>query len=267
MEIHLCKPGGQREGPYSLEQINADLAVRKYTGSDYWAWHQGLPEWVPLYSVSGVLDRPAAAPLPAEPKPQAAEPVAAEPKPQTAEPILAEPKPQTIETLSAEPKPQLVGPLTAPEVTAMDASEKAVEAVATEETGKATEALESENLTSDMPFAAMDHSFLLTSGDGPEALRSEVMQVMLQRIIGEDFEVIRQKVPRDVISRCSVLEELKGQSSTPAVIWKKMAALRPELLQQAREGTYRICVRSFRIENGDTVSLFLFYNKQKLQAE
>ena len=42
------------EGPYTLEQINADIAAKKYKDSDYWAWYQGLTAWVPLYAVGGV---------------------------------------------------------------------------------------------------------------------------------------------------------------------------------------------------------------------
>jgi hypothetical protein len=41
-------------GPYTLEQVNADLAARKYRDDAFWAWHEGLPAWVPLYSVGGV---------------------------------------------------------------------------------------------------------------------------------------------------------------------------------------------------------------------
>ena len=54
MQIYLARPGGPRQGPYTVEQINADLAARKYRDEDFWAWHDGLPSWVPLYSVGGV---------------------------------------------------------------------------------------------------------------------------------------------------------------------------------------------------------------------
>lgn len=247
MLIHLCKPGGQREGPYSLEQINAALAARKYTGSDYWAWHRGLSDWVPLYSVAGITERPAE--MAATPPPVPASP---EIRPPAAESVSAEPKPAASAQESPELQPETTEPAAAPDI------------VATEEPEKSAESADSEKLASDMPFAALDHSFLLTSGEGPEALRSDVLQLMLQRIIGEDIAVIRPRVPRDVIGRCKILE---GQSSTPPVVWKKMAELRPELLQQARDGVYRICARSFHLENGDVVALYLFYNKQKLQPE
>jgi len=54
MQVYLSKPHGQREGPYKLEQIKRDLAAKKYRDTDYWAWHEGLPKWVPLYALPGV---------------------------------------------------------------------------------------------------------------------------------------------------------------------------------------------------------------------
>jgi hypothetical protein len=60
MQIYLAKPGGQKEGPFSLEQINRDLAAKKYSGNDYWAWHEGLPSWMPLHSLPGVTGKASA---------------------------------------------------------------------------------------------------------------------------------------------------------------------------------------------------------------
>ncbi len=53
-QIYLAKPGGQRKGPYTLEKIKQDLAAQAYQDSDYWAWHDGMPEWVPLYDLPGI---------------------------------------------------------------------------------------------------------------------------------------------------------------------------------------------------------------------
>lgn len=56
--IYLAKPGAQKEGPYTLEQINRDLAAKKISETDFWAWHDGLPAWAPLYSIPGVSAKP-----------------------------------------------------------------------------------------------------------------------------------------------------------------------------------------------------------------
>src|SRR5215468_4844797 len=71
MQIYLSKPAGQREGPFTVQQINQDLAAKKYKDTDYWAWYDGLSEWVPLHAVPGVCapGRPAPAPQrPPDPK-------------------------------------------------------------------------------------------------------------------------------------------------------------------------------------------------------
>lgn len=58
LEVHLAKPGGNREGPFSLDQVNRALAAGEYRSGDCWAWHKGLPEWVPLYEVKGIIKVP-----------------------------------------------------------------------------------------------------------------------------------------------------------------------------------------------------------------
>jgi len=72
MQIYLAKPGSQKEGPFTLEDINQDLAAGKYTHNDYWAWYDGLPQWLPLYEIPGVApmedDTPLPKPRPAAPK-------------------------------------------------------------------------------------------------------------------------------------------------------------------------------------------------------
>jgi len=75
MQIYLSKPGGQREGPYTLEQIVQDLAANKYRDTDYWAWHEGRPEWVPLYLLPGIstdADSAPASPPISEPEKESA---------------------------------------------------------------------------------------------------------------------------------------------------------------------------------------------------
>lgn len=232
LKIRLSKPGGQPEGPFSLEQINRDLAVKRYTDTDYWAWYEGMTEWVPLHSVPGIISarrapEPAMAGAEAEPAMGAR---AAQPFPQ--QPALA---------VSAEP---------------------AAAATATAE----TEALPSlaEQLSSGLPFSALERIFIFTTGDGPTASRSPVTARMLEATTGETLDQIRREVPRDALTHCSFLEALRGGGTLPDAAWRAIAGLDLLLVQQAREGLYRICIRSYPIETNDFAALALFYNKAKL---
>jgi hypothetical protein len=63
---------GQRLGPLPLEEINKQLQAAQILPDDL-AWHEGLPSWIPLRNVQGVVvpegmsQSPAvAAPLPGE---------------------------------------------------------------------------------------------------------------------------------------------------------------------------------------------------------
>lgn len=68
MQIHLAKPGGQKEGPFSLEQVQQNVADGVFRDADYWAWHEGLTEWIPLYRLlRSLASPPAAAPASATP--------------------------------------------------------------------------------------------------------------------------------------------------------------------------------------------------------
>jgi hypothetical protein len=231
MEIHLSKPGGKKEGPYTAKQINRDLAAGKYRGSDYWAWYQGLPDWIPLYSVPGIIEQKE----PAFPE--------VDPSGSHDTEIL-----QSAPATASEP---MVEPDSTPEP----------ESSSTPVT--AAESPPAADVSSGMPCAALEQIFVITTGEGPDASRSPSTAEMLERITGLDFASIRAQIPRDVIGRCNILEGLKGQTSTQGSLWGVMARLQPELLQKARDGLYRICIRTFRIDNGDLVSLFLFYNKEK----
>ena len=229
MLIHLCKPGGQQEGPYTLEQIKQDLAASKYRETDYWAWHEGLPEWVPLYMIPGVPAEAAPAaeggevPVTAQAETPAATVSAVEPAP-----APAEPQPPPAETPEEEPI-----------------------AARTQ-------------VSSGMPVAALEQVFMFTTGDGPAAWQSPTVARMFKEIIDEDLSALREEVSRDVVARCAAGELLKPDGSVSDAVWRAMAAHRPALVQQARERLYRICVRTFRIEADAIVALILFYNKQKL---
>lgn len=137
--IYIAKPGGQKQGPYTLEQINRDLASKKISDTDFWAWHEGLPSWMPLHSVPGVSVKAGAAALP-EAKPQPAtskaapEPVAPSAKSQPTAPNAAsapvpvakseseKPKVETTppprpEPLAPKPMPQPITPAAKPQPT------------------------------------------------------------------------------------------------------------------------------------------------------
>ena len=60
-QVYLARPGGRREGPYTMEKVRQDLAARSYRDTDYWAWHDGLPAWVPLYALLSAGSATAAA--------------------------------------------------------------------------------------------------------------------------------------------------------------------------------------------------------------
>ncbi len=279
MQIHLCKPGGEREGPYTLEQIKQDLAAKKYSDTDYWAWHESLPDWVPLYALPGIAATDDAIPPESE---ERAAPPAAQTARQAAATVTAsalqeaakrrEPPAEVTRTVlpaaptetgsaPVEPAPIVQMPITA-----------AVTAVAGPATPPVAPVAEPEpepgaaraQVSSGMSAGALEQVFMFTTGDGPSAWQSPTVNRMLQEIVGVDLAVLREDVERDVVAHCAVSELLKPDGSISDSVWRAMAAHRPELIQQARERLYRVCVRTFRIEADVIVALVLFYNKQKL---
>ena len=62
MQVHIDR-GGERFGPYSVEQINAHLADGSILPSDL-GWTDGMADWVPVTQVPGVTTADAAAPPP-----------------------------------------------------------------------------------------------------------------------------------------------------------------------------------------------------------
>jgi len=223
-QIYLSKPGGQRQGPYTLAQIKRDLAANKYRDTDYWAWHEGLPEWVPLYNLPGISENGA--------------PAAPAPPPPTPEPVTTPAPPQ-----GSAPEPCPTAPVPAP--------------------GPDEVPLPPE-VAAGLPFSALEHIFLFTTGDGPAAWQSPEVSRMLESIIGADLDSIRQNVPRDVVARCAAGELLKPDGSISEAVWRAMTAYQPDLVQQARKRLHRVCVRTFRIEANAVAALVLFYNKEKL---
>ena len=62
MQVHIDR-GGQRFGPYSVEQVNAHLADGSILPTDL-GWTDGMADWVPVTQVSGVTSAEAAVPPP-----------------------------------------------------------------------------------------------------------------------------------------------------------------------------------------------------------
>ncbi|PYJ44029.1 MAG: transporter, partial [Verrucomicrobia bacterium] len=52
MQIHVAR-NGHRMGPFSLEEVNRQLAAGSLSPSDL-AWYEGIPNWVALSQVPGV---------------------------------------------------------------------------------------------------------------------------------------------------------------------------------------------------------------------
>lgn len=240
MDIYLARPGAKKLGPYSVARINQELAERKFNDTDYWAWYEGLAEWVPLYSVPGVVP-PSASPdteaavKPVPPVPEAAPPI----------PLAA---PAVVEPAVESPPPAAEIPPAAP---------------TSEPAEPAPEEME---LASGMPFSALEQVFLLTNGDGREAMHSELTSRIVAEAVGADFATVRQEVPRDVIGQCPVVEAIRRDKSVPDTAWRAMAGLKPSLVQLAREGAYKICIRTFPVNERQVAALFLFYSKAKMSA-
>jgi len=262
MQIYLTLPGGQREGPYTLEEINRDLAAKKYSDTDYWAWYSGQNEWVPLHKVPGVvgsddttawvLDPAAQASSAAPAEPPASAPATTSTDNSTAS-AIAKGAQQPSAAASAEPTASTPPPAPTP-----------APAADLPPAPDATPTPLDRKLFSGLPFAALEQVFILTTGDGPPASRSAVTARMLEETVGESLQRIRGSVSRDVLSRCAFMEQLRTQATLPTAAWSAMANFKLELVQAARAGLYKVCVRTFPIETGDLVCVFLFYNKQKL---
>jgi len=74
MQVHIAR-NGQALGPFSLEEINRQLAVGTLSPSDL-AWYEGASGWIALSTVPGVTIGGTAAPPPAATSPVATQPVA-----------------------------------------------------------------------------------------------------------------------------------------------------------------------------------------------
>jgi hypothetical protein len=468
LEIHIARPGGKKEGPFTLDQINLALSARKYRSGDYWAWHKGLVKWVPLYDIVGIVkisslavslatetpersyspeessnkvnqelpqdcpdategdvamgaaattsppiessnstpqdsipeslppadvakteeqeaematavvqsaeeqpEEPAVenSPTEAAQSGQVAEPAepleslsAVEPSPvpsDAADELVDEdvPNENLAEGVSSPGNPpaelsesalqdlfaedlQASGPpvdeksqvskdeakdliekaetaatilarlkqtfLHAPEaangVTSyfnarraplpgvaetgtpqlgtewgmpeashpLDFHSKAVPKVPEDgslpgpETDPAA-ALLAQQFSSGMPFGALEQLFIFTTGDGRAIWSSPLMSRMLEAIIGEKMECVRQGIPRDVIFNCDLSQLLKRDGAISDAVWHAMEIREPTVVARAQKKLSRTCVRTFNLERDTVVALVLFYNNQKLE--
>jgi hypothetical protein len=223
MEILLCKPDGKREGPYTLEQVNAGLVQKRFKDTDYWAWYEGLESWVPLHQVPGIMG--------------ASRKGAAEP-----------PKPPQ-QKVAESPEDQ-----GAPDEDTQFISSPSSVAKTDSGSGKSP-------LWSGMPIESLEQIFVFTDGEGPAAMQSSVTTVALQAVTAADLQTIRGRATRDVFARCDIPQKLAEENKVPASAWRAMSALRPELVKKSREGACKVCVRVLETETGQKVAVFLFYKK------
>lgn len=285
MQIYLAKPGGQKEGPYTLEQINRDLADRKYTDDDYWAWHEGLPNWLPLHAIPGVSSK-AGATVPALPPPVTTTTPVKPVHVEVAKAITPAPAP-----VKAEPeKPSILVKAVSPEITSKPATSQPVAAVAVPEQPEApvkrvaeapakperaaeaaaapapeeSAAAAEQKVPSGLPFGALEQIFVFTTGEGRAVFDSPAVAQRLQMSVGEPVSAIRGKVQVDVIGHVDLGVDVIHEDFIPEKAWRAMSIIKPAVTQQARNGAHHVCVRPLLAENNDIVTLFLLYNKQKV---
>jgi len=265
-QIYLSKPGGQREGPFTVAQINQDLAAKRYRDTDYWAWYDGLAEWVPLHAVPGVYGPGRPAPLrPPEAKKTAPAPA------QPAAPSVSRSEPEEVEQLftratnnkptasrSSNPAP------VAPKEVQFSKAATTNNSHPTPQAQQPAPTPSKAEVHSGLPFAALEQIFIFTTGDGRGLLQSPAVAGMLKDVVGEEISAIRGHAARDIIGHCDFGERLRRDGAIPDAAWRAMGTLKPEVVQKAREGTYSACIRTFTTGAKEVVALFLFYNKSKM---
>ncbi len=60
MQIFVHRQG-QQLGPYTVDEVNSDLAAGRLNSSDL-AWHDEIPNWIPLNQIPGVAAVPPPSP-------------------------------------------------------------------------------------------------------------------------------------------------------------------------------------------------------------
>jgi len=227
MQVYLAKPGGQKQGPFTLEQLKKDLAAHKYDDGDFWAWHDGLPEWKPLYEIPGISIRPGS-------------------------------------TASASSS---INPGSHPEPVLIDSASGKTLSTTASEPGISTPALEvspasdaDSRIASGRPVTALAHIFVLTTGDNPEVFASPSIGAMLEQTVGCAVAEVRKSVPVDIIikAKTSAMQSLCG-GSVPDSVWRTLSGIAAPISSQAQDGMLHLCLRTFPSESQDVVALLAFY--------
>jgi hypothetical protein len=240
MQIYLAQPGGQKQGPYTLDQVRQDLANGKYRDSDFWAYHEGLPNWIPLHSLPGV-HQPAAVVKATEAAAARTETATAAASNKIQSPAAQTPAVASSSSTSNDPASR----------TALDAaSESDEETVAPE--------------SSVPPYHALEQLFVFTSGEPRPAFESKVLMNTLQELTGQPARTIQHEVASHVIGRTDIGALAHRDQAIPAKAWRAVTAIDPAVAGEAKEGAFEVCLRTCQLENRDVVALLLFYNKNKL---
>jgi hypothetical protein len=91
MQIHIARDG-KPMGPFSLDEVNRQLAAGTLTLSDQ-AWYEGAAGWAPLSTVPGVSSTASAGAMPSQPVSPPAPGVPAATPPPAGGPVTAIPPP------------------------------------------------------------------------------------------------------------------------------------------------------------------------------
>jgi len=232
MQVYLAKPGGKKEGPFTIDQVRQDLAAKKYDDADFWAWHDGLTEWLPLYALPALSVKPSstssastAVALPAESDTDAMD---------------------SGETFATASGPEKATPSFEVSTTA-DSPVKIAD---------------HPRVFSGRPINALAQVFILTTGNGPAVFKSEVITGMLEQTVSVATDEIRRLVAVDVIGNASInaMESLCA-GTVPESVWRALHRINPVTAQTAQEGGFHLCLRTFPAESQDIVAILALYRK------
>jgi hypothetical protein len=119
-------------------------------------------------------------------------------------------------------------------------------------------------VASGLPFTSLEQIFVFTTGKGRPLFDSATFKQKINAIVGEPLNVIRAKLPVDVIGHMDLrVEETLEDGAIPDQALRTMSMVRPFVAGRAKEGLYHVCIRVLLAETNDVVTMFLFYSKAK----